>query len=84
MIDLYRGVIAYFLRSAGLKPLAEPDRILQNQGSQGRRSSVFLRRELRHQADWGPNPSFNRTCFGVAAPGVISFSPGFATLAHPG
>jgi hypothetical protein len=30
------------------------------------------------------NPSFNRTCFGVAAPGVISFSPGFATLAHAG
>ena len=32
----------------------------------------------------GANPSFNRTCFGVAAPGVISFSPGFATLAHAG
>jgi hypothetical protein len=32
----------------------------------------------------GPNPSFNRTCLGVAAPGVISFSPGFATLAHAG
>jgi len=31
-----------------------------------------------------PNPSFNRTCFGVAAPGVISFSPGSATLAHAG
>jgi hypothetical protein len=41
-------------------------------------------RELRHQADWGPNPSFNRTCFGVAAPGIISFLPGFATLAHAG
>ena len=32
----------------------------------------------------GPNPSFNRTCFGVAAPGIISFLPGFATLAHAG
>jgi hypothetical protein len=32
----------------------------------------------------GANPSFNRTCFGVAAPGFISFSPGFATLAHAG
>ena len=32
----------------------------------------------------GANPSFNRTCFGVAAPGVISFSPGSATLAHAG
>lgn len=31
-----------------------------------------------------PNLSFNRTCFGVASPGVISFSPGFATLAHAG
>jgi hypothetical protein len=30
------------------------------------------------------NPSFNLTCLGVAAPGVISFSPGFATLAHAG
>jgi hypothetical protein len=84
VIDLYRGEIAHFLSNADLKRLAEPDLILQNQGSQGRRSSVFLRRELRHQTDWGPNPSFNRTCFGVAAPGVISFSPGFATLAHAG
>jgi len=32
----------------------------------------------------GANPSFNRTCFGVAAPGIISFLPGFATLAHAG
>jgi hypothetical protein len=31
-----------------------------------------------------PNLSFNRTCFGVAAPGIISFLPGFATLAHAG
>lgn len=31
-----------------------------------------------------PNCSFNRTCFGVAAPGIISFLPGFATLAHAG
>ena len=31
-----------------------------------------------------PNPSFNRTCFGVAAPGIISFLPGSATLAHAG
>ena len=31
-----------------------------------------------------PNRSFNRTCFGVAAPGIISFLPGFATLAHAG
>jgi hypothetical protein len=84
VIDSYRGVTAHFLSSAGLKPLAEPDLILQNQGSQGRRSSVFLRRELRHQADWGPNPSFNRTCFGVPAPGFISFSPGSVTLAHAG
>ena len=36
------------------------------------------------QASAGANPSFNRTCFGVAAPGFISFSPGFATLAHAG
>jgi hypothetical protein len=32
----------------------------------------------------GANPSFNRTCFGVPAPGFISFSPGFVTLAHAG
>ena len=31
-----------------------------------------------------PNPSFNRTCFGVAAPDIISFLPGYATLAHAG
>ena len=36
------------------------------------------------QASGGANPSFNRTCFGVAAPGFISFSPGSATLAHAG
>ncbi|ALK88302.1 hypothetical protein L63ED372_01088 [Limnohabitans sp. 63ED37-2] len=30
------------------------------------------------------NPSFNRTCFGVAEPGIISFLPGSATLAHAG
>jgi hypothetical protein len=31
-----------------------------------------------------PNRSFNRTCFGVTAPGIISFLPGSATLAHAG
>ena len=31
-----------------------------------------------------PNPSFNRPCFGVAAPGVVSFLPGVATVAHAG
>jgi hypothetical protein len=29
-------------------------------------------------------PSFNRMCFGLDAPGIISFLPGFATLAHAG
>lgn len=32
----------------------------------------------------GSNRSFNRACFGVAAPGIFSFLPGFATLAHAG
>ena len=31
-----------------------------------------------------PNSSFNRTCIGVAAPGIISFLPGSTTLAHAG
>jgi len=30
------------------------------------------------------NPSFNRTRSGVAAPGVISFSPGSATMSQAG
>ena len=30
------------------------------------------------------NPSFNRTCFDVAAPGIISLLPGLDTLAHAG
>ncbi len=80
MNDSYKGVTAHFSSSTGLKPLAEPDLILQNQGSQGRRSSVFLRRELRRQADWGPNPSFKRTYHSLALQAVISFSAFRANL----
>ena len=29
-----------------------------------------------------PSYSLERTCFGVAASGIISFLPGFANLAH--
>ncbi len=30
------------------------------------------------------NPTVNRTCSGVAAPGIISFLPGFATVSQAG
>jgi hypothetical protein len=56
-------------------------------GKMGNTSNAWLTQPLEKAATKAyrpPNPSFNRTCFGVAAPGVISFSPGFATLAHAG
>jgi hypothetical protein len=84
VIDFNMGELAHLLNAGSQNPCPEADPHMQNQGFCCFQSSVFLRRDLRHQADWAPNPSFNRTCFGVAAPGIISFLPGFTTLAHAG
>jgi hypothetical protein len=84
MIDLYRGLLARFLGTGGHSHCSEAKPFMQNQGSGIRQTSVFLRRELRHQADWGPNRSFNRTCNGVPAQAVISFSACFVSLSQAG
>ncbi len=67
------GWFSRSMRAGGLRRLSPVSGVLRSGTNQHNRATPG-----------GANPSFNRTCPGVAAPGIISFLPGSATLAHAG